>query len=39
MYEHARNLEFEQAAEVRDKLEKVRAVVFGGDDFLNIESA
>ena len=39
MYEHARNLEFEQAAEVRDKLEKVRAVVFGGDDFLSIESA
>lgn len=39
MYEHARNLEFEQAAEVRDKLEKVRAVVFGGEDVINKQSA
>ena len=39
MYEHARNLEFEQAAEVRDKLEKVRSVVFGGDAAIGKESA
>jgi len=31
MYEHARNLEFEQAAEVRDRLEGLRAAVFVGD--------
>ena len=39
MYEHARNLEFEEAAEVRDRLEKVRAVVFGGEDVVNKQSA
>lgn len=32
MYEHARNLEFEQAANVRDQLETIRAAVFRGDD-------
>ncbi len=31
MYEHARNLEFEQAAAVRDQLETLRAAVFRGD--------
>ena len=39
MYEHARNLEFEQAAEVRDRLESLRAAVFGGNDPLGRQSA
>jgi len=39
MYEHARNLEFEQAAEVRDRLESLRAGVFGGIDPVGRQSA
>jgi len=30
MYEHARNLEFEQAAQARDQLARLRALLFGG---------
>ncbi len=30
MYEHAKNLEFEQAARVRDQLMQLKATVFGG---------
>ena len=30
MMEHARNLEFENAARVRDQLSQLRAQVFGG---------
>jgi len=29
MYKHARNLEFEQAARIRDQIEKLRHQVFG----------
>lgn len=39
MYEHARNLEFEQAAGIRDKLDAIRAAVFRGDSADNKRSA
>ena len=29
MYRHARNLEFEEAARIRDEIERLRAVAFG----------
>jgi excinuclease ABC subunit B len=29
MYKHARNLEFEEAARIRDQIEKLRHQVFG----------
>ena len=32
MYESARNLEFERAAQLRDELEQLRAALFGGAD-------
>ena len=31
MVEHARNLEFEKAAQVRDRLGKIRAMAFGAE--------
>jgi excinuclease ABC subunit B len=31
MLEHARNLEFEQAAQVRDRLARLKEQVFGSD--------
>jgi excinuclease ABC subunit B len=31
MIEHARNLEFEKAAEVRDRLQALKRAVFGAD--------
>jgi len=29
MYEHARNLEFEEAGRLRDAIEKLKAIAFG----------
>jgi excinuclease ABC subunit B len=36
MLEHARNLEFEQAARVRDQLTVLRAQAFGGPGHDNV---
>jgi len=37
MLEHARNLEFEAAAQVRDRLFRLRERVFGADPHASLE--